>query len=97
VIIGHLDTARGPAVFFRLSQLRTKDAIFVEKADGTTAVFTIQRIERHRKDHFPTQAVYGSTPDPQLRLITCGGSYDRQAHRYRDNIIAYAVQAHPKD
>lgn len=91
VIAGHVDSFEGPAVFFRLDQLDTGDEIFVDRADGTTVVFAAQRTERHPKDEFPTEAVYGDTPDARLRLITCGGSFDQDDRRYLDNIIVYAA------
>jgi hypothetical protein len=62
----------------------------IDRADGTTATFVTQRVEQHAKDEFPTQAVYGGTPDPQLRLVTCGGKFDYRARRYVDNVIVYA-------
>ena len=93
VIAGHVDSKRGPAVFFRLPDLGRGDRIFVDRADGTTAVFATQRIERHDKNAFPTDAVYGDTPDSQLRLITCGGKFDRKAHRYVDNVIVFAIRS----
>ena len=93
MIAGHVDSKRGPAVFFRLPDLGKGDRIFVDRADGTTAVFAAQRIERHDKNTFPTDAVYGDTPDSQLRLITCGGKFDRNAHSYVDNVIVFAVRS----
>ncbi len=90
VIAGHVDSYTGPAVFFELDQLDSGDEIFVDRADGTTAVFAAKRTERHEKDDFPTDAVYSDTADPQLRLITCGGDFDEGDRRYLDNIIVYA-------
>ena len=92
VIAGHLDSYRGPAVFYRLRDLKRGDTIFVDRADGTEAVFATDRIERHDKDDFPTEAVYGDTPDSQLRLITCGGKFDKRHRRYLDNVIVYATR-----
>ena len=93
VIAGHLDSRHGPAVFFRLTDLTSGVQIFVDRADGTTAVFATQRIERYDKNAFPTDAVYGDTPDPQLRLITCGGKFDRKHRRYLDNIVVFAIRS----
>lgn len=90
VVVGHVDSYRGPAVFFRLHQVQPGQEIIVDRADGTTATFLVTRVERHDKDAFPTEAVYGDTPDPQLRLITCGGAFDRRERSYLDNIIVYA-------
>jgi sortase (surface protein transpeptidase) len=91
VVVGHVDSRAGPAVFFRLRQLVPGDEVIVEQADGGVARFVVQRTERHAKDAFPTEAVYGDTPAPQLRLITCGGEFDRSTRHYVDNVIVFAM------
>jgi Sortase domain len=93
VIVRHVDSTHGPAVFFRLTDLTRGVQIFVDRADGTTAMFATQRIERYDKEAFPTEAVYGDTPDSQLRLITCGGKFDRKGRRYLDNIVVFAIRS----
>ncbi|GAA2139053.1 class F sortase [Actinomadura napierensis] len=90
VIEGHLDSAAGPSVFFRLGRLRPGGRVLVRRADGTTAVFTVDAVRRFPKDAFPTRAVYADTPGPSLRLITCGGEFDRTTRHYRDNTVAFA-------
>jgi sortase (surface protein transpeptidase) len=93
VIVGHVDSRQGPAVFFRLRQLVAGDRILVDRADGTSAVFVVSRSERFGKAAFPTEAVYGGTPDAQLRLITCGGRFDRSTRHYVDNLVVFAGAA----
>jgi sortase (surface protein transpeptidase) len=93
VIVGHVDGREGPAVFFRLRQLAPGDQIAVDRVDGSTAVFTVERVKRHAKDAFPTEAVYGHTPDARLRLVTCGGEFDRSTRHYVDNVVVFAVLA----
>ncbi|MET9957595.1 class F sortase [Streptomyces sp. NPDC006326] len=88
VLIGHFDTARGPAVLRNVSRIRTGDRITVTRADGTTAVFGVRELEQVDKKSFPTAKVYGNTARPELRLITCGGELT-DGHR-PDNIIVYA-------
>jgi sortase (surface protein transpeptidase) len=90
VIVGHVDSYRGPAVFFRLGQLLPGDEVMVEAADHTLWKFVVERVGRYPKAQFPTNEVYGVTPTPTLRLITCGGMFDRWARSYRDNIIVFA-------
>ncbi|RAY11304.1 class F sortase [Actinomadura craniellae] len=90
VIVGHVDSRRGPAVFHRLGDLRPGNTVRVVRAGGSVAVFRIDSVERVSKDRFPTQRVYGPLPYPGLRLITCGGRFDSGDGRYVDNIIAYA-------
>jgi hypothetical protein len=90
VVTGHVDGADGPAVFFRLAGVAVGDPVLIERADGTTVRFTVTRVARHPKDAFPAADVYGPTPDAQLRLITCGGDFDRASGSYRDNVVVYA-------
>ncbi|MGY2129841.1 class F sortase [Blastococcus sp. SYSU DS0617] len=92
ILLGHVDSAEhGPGIFFDLGGLRPGDEITVAREDGTTAVFAVDRVERHPKDDFPTLAVYGNTTDSQLRLITCGGDFNSSARSYEDNVIAFAT------
>ncbi|MFJ4864363.1 class F sortase [Streptomyces sp. NPDC088748] len=88
VLIGHFDTARGPAVLADVSRVRTGEEITVSRADGTTAVFRVRELEQVGKKQFPTAKVYGNTARPELRVITCGGELT-DGHR-PDNIILYA-------
>ncbi|MEU7071178.1 class F sortase [Streptomyces narbonensis] len=88
VLIGHFDTARGPAVLRNVSKVRTGDEITVSRADGRIAVFRVRELEQVDKKTFPTAKVYGDTERAELRLITCGGELV-DGHR-PDNIILYA-------
>ena len=90
IIVAHIDSKTGPAVFYRLRDLKPGDEAVVTRADGTEVVFVVDRLEQHAKNAFPTDAVYGPTPDATLRLITCGGSWDAAAGHYRDNTITFA-------
>ncbi|MFI6319082.1 class F sortase [Nonomuraea sp. NPDC050556] len=90
VIVGHVDTYRGPAVFFRLGELRKGDTVTVKGGDGKDVAFTVDSVEQVDKDRFPTSKVYDPTPDAQLRLITCGGEFNQSTRHYEDNIIVYA-------
>ncbi|HEV7979161.1 class F sortase [Amycolatopsis sp.] len=93
VILGHVDGNKQKGIFFRLKEMAPGDKIAVARKDGSTANFVVTKVDRVPKDTFPTDAVYGNTLDPELRLITCGGSFDRQARSYRDNIIVFATLA----
>lgn len=93
VLTGHVDGGGAPAVFARLRELRPGDAVLVDRADGTSVSFVVTRVERHPKAAFPTAAVYGPTPGPELRLITCGGTFDRAAGSYPDNVVVWAGPA----
>ncbi|MFE5766798.1 class F sortase [Streptomyces sp. NPDC056485] len=88
VLIGHFDTARGPAVLRDVAKIHPGDEITVSRADGRSAVFRVRALEQVDKRSFPTAKVYGNTARPELRLITCGGEIT-DGHR-PDNIIVYA-------
>lgn len=90
LLAAHVDWQGRQGVFHNLRELHPGNQVTVERADGSAASFTIQRVEQHPKDRFPTQAVYGHVEGPELRLVTCGGHFDRKAGSYRDNIVVYA-------
>jgi sortase (surface protein transpeptidase) len=91
VIAGHIDSVAGPAVFYRLSSLRPGDRAYVRRADGTLVVFRVTAVRSYPKDRFPTADVYGPAASPQLRLITCGGTFDPARHSYLSNVVVYAA------
>ena len=90
VVVGHVDSRDGPAVFFRLGELRRGDRIVVGQHGGGDRAFVVQRVERWAKEALPTRRIWNRTRAPVLRLITCGGSFDRSTGHYRDNLIVYA-------
>jgi sortase (surface protein transpeptidase) len=91
VILGHVDSKRGPAVFYRLRQLRRGDTVIIGRADGSAVRFVVQRTQQYPKDRFPTDDVYYPTLTPTLRLVTCGGDFDATAGHYRSNVIVFAT------
>jgi sortase (surface protein transpeptidase) len=93
VLAGHIDSREGPGVFYRLVDLRPGDAVEVQRADGSVARFTVDSSVQTAKTAFPTDLVYAPVPGPELRLITCGGSFDRSVGHYRDNVVVAAVSA----
>jgi hypothetical protein len=90
VVLGHVDSRTGPGVFVGLAGLAPGAEVLLDRGDGTTVTFRTSRTERVTKAEFPTELVYGATLEPSLRLVTCGGSFDRAAGSYRDNVIVYA-------
>lgn len=90
VILGHVDSTSGPAVFYRVRELRRGDQVKVTAADGTVFRFAVDRVEQFPKSRFPTADVYYPTLAPKLRLVTCGGSFDFATGHYRSNVIAFA-------
>jgi sortase (surface protein transpeptidase) len=89
VAVGHLDTMTGPAVFAGLGELKPDRLIEVRRADGRTAVYSVDAVKTYEKAHFPDREVYGARGRPELRLITCGGSYDRKTG-YAGNTVVFA-------
>jgi Sortase domain len=90
VLLGHYDDLRGPAVFYRLGEVRPGDVVRVVRRDRRVAVFRVDATEQVPKGRFPHQRVYGPVRYAGLRLVTCGGTFDHAAHSYRDNVIVYA-------
>ncbi|MET1073278.1 MAG: class F sortase [Umezawaea sp.] len=93
VIAGHVDSKTGPGVFFRLGDLKPGDQVFVDREDGSAVKFVVDRTYAVEKTAFPTDAVYGPTPASELRLVTCGGTFDHTVSSYRENVIVEAVLA----
>jgi sortase (surface protein transpeptidase) len=92
VLAGHVDDRTGPAVFFRLEELSAGDQVLVTRSDGRVVAFTVTRVAAYPKDDFATAEVYGPTTGPELRLITCGGVFDRSRRSYEDNVVVFARQ-----
>ena len=90
VIAGHVDSTTGPAVFFRLRELRAGDPVEVRQRDGDVVRFTVRSRDTFAKDEFPTGQVYGPTAGPVLRLITCDGDIDPRTGHYTDNLVVFA-------
>jgi hypothetical protein len=95
VIAGHVDSRTGPAVFFRLRELKAGDVVTVLLTGGRQARFVVDGVALYSKVDFPTEAVFGPVPGVALRLITCGGSFDRLARSYRSNVVVYASEHDP--
>jgi hypothetical protein len=89
VILGHVDSYQGPAIFFQLRSLVAGDQVDVTLADGVVAHFAVSTVAMYSKDQFPDQEVYGSKGYSALQLITCGGTFDNETGSYLSNIVAY--------
>ncbi|MFC4052477.1 class F sortase [Actinomadura syzygii] len=90
VLVGHVDSKKQPGVFYKLGALRQGRRIEVVRKDGTAAAFRVDGVKLVSKDRFPSKSVYGKGGGPELRLVTCGGRFDRKRGHYEDNIIVYA-------
>ncbi|MFE3162729.1 class F sortase [Streptomyces sp. NPDC059224] len=92
LLVGHVDTETRPAVFYKISALRPGETIRVARSDGTVAQFTIDDVRVLPRDHFDAQQAYGARESgrAELRLITCGGTFDRTSHSYTANVVVSA-------
>lgn len=89
VILGHVDSKEGPAIFYSLGQLKEGEDIEVTREDGSVAIFVVTKIRRYQQSDFPTQDVYGPTDNPTLRLVTCTGTFNKGEQRYSHNLVVY--------
>lgn len=89
VVVGHVDTYTGPAVFYNLYRLRHGDPVYVSTG-GRRMRFAVRRVTEVPKALFPVRQVFGPATKPQLWIITCGGDFDSATHHYLDNIIVSA-------
>ena len=94
VIAGHIDSQSGPGIFYRLRFMHSGELIYVRRGDGSLAVFRVTAVHTYLKAAFPTNAVYGAVPNAQLRLITCGGTFDFSTGHYLSNVIVFATLRH---
>jgi hypothetical protein len=90
ILAAHVDWNGEPGVFVDIRELQSGDEVVVTRQDGSTAIFSVDRVDQYPKDSFPTGAVYGDIGHAGLRLITCGGDFDDDAGSYVDNIVVYA-------
>jgi sortase (surface protein transpeptidase) len=92
VIIGHVDSRKiGPAVFFKLGKLKPGNTIEVVRKDRSVATFRVDGVDSFPKDEFPAGLVYGASEQANLRVVTCGGRFDKKARNYLDNVIVFAT------
>ncbi|MEU6845565.1 class F sortase [Streptomyces sp. NPDC046716] len=90
IIAGHVDIPTGPAAFYNLGALHPGMRITIPREDGTTARFTIDAIDVYAATDFPDDKVYADTGRAELRLITCGGGFDRTRQQYKGNVVVSA-------
>ncbi|MEU6812931.1 class F sortase [Streptomyces sp. NPDC046831] len=90
IVVGHVDTEEGPAVFAQLETLEPGQFVDITRTDGVVARFKVDSVDTFSKANFPDKKVYADTPGPELRLITCGGAYDRTKKDYVDNVVVFA-------
>jgi LPXTG-site transpeptidase (sortase) family protein len=89
VILGHVDSKTGPAVFARLKELRRGDEVAVTMSDRSVINYRVDAIATYPNAKFPAERVYGATGPTTLNLVTCGGTYDRTEGGYQSNVVVY--------
>lgn len=93
VILGHVDSVQGPAVFARLQELRPGDAVTVGRQDGSVARFVVRKAVLYANEDFPAHRVYAARAGHGLNLVTCGGTYDATDGGYQSNLVVYTRRA----
>jgi sortase (surface protein transpeptidase) len=93
VFLGHVDSKSGPGIFYGLGRLKPGDTVEVKRSDGRAVTYVITGVRQYPKTGFPTTDVYGNTPTPTIRLITCGGAFDSATGHYVSNIVAFGQLA----
>ncbi len=91
VILGHVDSVEGPAVFYSISKLSLGDIVSVGLSDGIVTHFSVTNVEMFQKSNFPDNSVYGNNGSSDLNLVTCGGAFDYQSHHYLSNVVVYTT------
>jgi sortase (surface protein transpeptidase) len=92
VLVGHVDSRAGPAVFYRLTAVQVGDVVVAIRDDGSLARFSISKVTTVGKSRFPTTAVFAPTTQATLRLITCTGTFDPVSGHYLDSLIVWATE-----
>lgn len=92
VIIGHLDSVKGQAIFANLNKINPGDKILITRDDGSLVTYRVDSLSKFSQNNFPTQAVYGSLPYAGIRLITCGGTWNKKAGHYTENLIVFGTE-----
>ena len=96
VMVGHVDSPTGPAVFYQLSAMKKGNRINVALEDGSRTVFEVQDVQVYDRAEFPSSRVYRREGEPGLNLLTCGGSFDTESGLYSSNVVVYAELVEPK-
>lgn len=89
IVVGHIDRPGGIAVFWRLRELIPGDTFEIDRVDGKTVKFKVDAVKQLPQDNFPTEEVYGNIDYAGIRLITCGGTFNRKIQRYSHNTVVY--------
>lgn len=94
VLMGHVDDrVQGEGAFFRLREVGAGSVVSVVTADGVTHRYRVVGRQQYPKSEVPLAAIFSRSGTPRLTLITCGGTFDRAARSYEDNVVVTAVPA----
>ncbi len=91
VLVGHVDSYKGPSVFWNLSKLKANDILSISREDGTIVQFSVTQIVQYDQDNFNTEEVYGNIDFAGLRVITCGGTFNHITGHYSKNTVVFAT------
>lgn len=90
VVVGHLNSLKGRAIFANLNKIKPGDEILIQRMDKSVVVYSVDSISKFSQQNFPTETIYGSKSYPAIRLITCSGVYNKKIGRYSENLVVFA-------
>ncbi|MFJ4968774.1 class F sortase [Streptomyces sp. NPDC088755] len=99
LLVGHVDTETRPAVFYGLSAVRPGERVEVTRDDGSVTEFTVDDVQVVTRERFDAEQAYGPrvAGRAELRLITCGGTYDEKSRSYTANVVVSAYLTGARD
>lgn len=97
VVLGHVDSIAGPAVFARLEYLEQGDVVKITRSDGSVITFEVRRLAQFDNADFPAERVYAATGARRLNLVTCSGDYVASQGGYQSNLVVFTRRTPPEE
>ncbi len=91
VLAAHVDYGGREGAFFSLGNVSIGETLEVEMADGSSLEYRVTETVLYDKQELPAEELFRKSGDPVLRLITCGGTFDREQLSYKGNLVVTAV------
>ena len=91
VLAAHVSWNRTNGPFAQLGNVEPGEQIEVALDDGTVRRYEVTERAVYGKLELPRERIWRNTGDETLVLITCGGDYNPDVRRFRENIVVYAV------
>ncbi len=91
VLAAHVSWNGTTGPFAQLGAVEPGNRIAVTLDDGTTRHYEVTERATYGKLELPRERLWRNTGDEELVLITCGGDFNPDLRRYRENIVVYAA------